>query len=86
MVLKVFTKVACFHSERLMHSNELVAEAAGTAHEFCDNADRAATCQFTGFVFPPYSVSQYTESLEGWLQQRGPPEVGSALPVRVSSY
>lgn len=82
VVLKIFTQEACFHMEKLLCSTAPVADAAGTTDAYRDNADGAATCQFSGFVFPPYSVSPRIESLEGWLQRRGPPDVASAMHVR----
>lgn len=80
-VIKIFTKEAGFQAESLVYNNSFVSAAVGTGPELSDNSDRAATCQFTGFVFPPFSVSEQVESLEGWLQQRGSPQLGTAVKV-----
>jgi hypothetical protein len=81
VVLKIFTNEAAFRADKGMHSLPQVSGAVGAGALFFDNKDKAATCHFSGFVFPPYSLSEHEETLEVWLQVHRTPDVGAAVQV-----
>jgi hypothetical protein len=80
--IKIYTTAGGFLTEQLMYDTEPVSSAVGSRPEFSDNADCSAMCTLTFVVFPPYSVSQRSPSLEERLRDPPAPSLSTAVEVR----
>jgi hypothetical protein len=81
VIIKIYRAQEGFRTEQLLYNTKGVAAAVGARPEFSDNTDCAAICPLTFFVFPPYSVSPSTVSLQSWLQVEPKPSLGTSLEV-----
>jgi hypothetical protein len=67
VAIKFYTRRERYENEKTIYGNESIVEQIGVFPTFVDNADGAVRSP-SGFVFPPYSISDQGQPLEAWLQ------------------